>query len=57
MEHNKPEQYKKDPANKGSCSTGGAPKTSGSCGSDVKKPVTTGSCSTGDKGKSKGSCG
>ena len=56
MEHNKPEQHKKDHAEKGSCSTGGMHKTSGSCGSEAKKSEHVGSCGSSDKGK-KGSCG
>ena len=55
MEH-KTEQQKKDQANKGSCSTGSMPKTSGSCDSEAKKTEKTGCCGSGsDKGK-KGSC-
>ncbi len=55
MQHNKPEEHKKDhAATTGGCSTG-MPKT-GSCGSsEVKKPEQTGSCGSG--GSKKGSCG
>ena len=57
MEHKKVDQQKKEHVTTGGCSTGSMQKTSGSCGSDVKKSEQTGSCgSSGDKSK-KGSCG
>jgi len=57
MEQKKTEQQKKDHAAIGGCSTGGGmQKSSGSCGSEVKKSEQMGSCGSSDKGK-KGSCG